>query len=79
MSNIWKFRNLEIEMLKAQVTRKMIAKELGISYQSVGNKINNIKPFYREEMFKIKALLKTDMTLDDLFLLEKIEVKNDRL
>jgi len=71
----YKFKNLEIEMLRSDMTRRKLAKQIGVSYNTISNKINNAKPFYREEMFKIKDCLKSQLTLDELFLLEEVEGK----
>jgi transcriptional regulator with XRE-family HTH domain len=80
---IRKFKNLEIEMIRSGITRKDIAKALNITYTTISYKINNTKPFYRDEMFKIKELLKTNLSLDELFLIDENynekEVKNGRL
>jgi plasmid maintenance system antidote protein VapI len=75
---IWsyRFKNLEIEMIRANITRKNMAQKLGVSYNTMSNKINNLKPFTREEMFKIKEILKSKLSLDLLFKLEEVEDKN---
>jgi plasmid maintenance system antidote protein VapI len=75
---IWsyRFKNLEIEMIRANITRKNMAQKLGVSYNTMSNKINNLKPFTREEMFKIKEILKSKLSLDLLFKLEEVEDKS---
>lgn len=78
MIEIWsyRFKNLEIEMIRANITRKNMAQKLGVSYNTMSNKINNLKPFTREEMFKIKEILKSKLSLDLLFKLEEVEDKS---
>lgn len=72
MIRIWKYKNLEIEMLRENITRKELATQLNISYQSVNNKINHTKPFTCDEMFEVKKILKSNLILDDLFKLEEV-------
>lgn len=62
-----KFKNLEAEMVRKDVSRAELAKELNISYRSLGLKINAVRNFKDDEMFAIKRILKTDLSLDDLF------------
>lgn len=62
-----KYRALEAEMLKKNIKRKDLAKLLRISYGTMNNKLNCIRPFNDGEMFEIKKILKTDLYLDDLF------------
>lgn len=54
------------------MTRKELAAQLRISYQSVNNKINHSKPFTCDEMFEVKKILKSNLILDDLFKLEEV-------
>jgi len=63
-------------MIRANITRKNMAQKLGVSYNTMSNKINNLKPFTREEMFKIKEILKSKLSLDLLFKLEEVEDKS---
>jgi Trp operon repressor len=72
----YKFKNLEIEMLRSDMTRRKLAKQIGVSYNTISNKINNLKPFTREEMFQIKEILKSKLSLDLLFKLEEVEDKS---
>lgn len=59
--------NLIAEMKRREVSREDIASTLDISLNSVHKKITGQREFKCDEMFKLKKLLNTDLTLDELF------------
>lgn len=61
------YKNLEIELLKADVSRRELAKELGITYGTMGTKMRGTADFTRTECFKIKEFLNSELTIDELF------------
>jgi Trp operon repressor len=65
--------NLECEMLKSRISRRDLAKKLTVSYQTITNKLNRTTQFTRDEMYSIKQILNTDVSLEELFELEEIK------
>jgi hypothetical protein len=65
--------NLECEMLKSRISRRDLANKLTVSYQTLTNKLNRTTQFTRDEMYSIKQILNTDVSLEELFELEEIK------
>lgn len=61
------FVNLIIEMKKKKVSQMDLAKLLGISQNSVCQKINGESDFKSEEMFAIRDTFFPNLTLEYLF------------
>jgi plasmid maintenance system antidote protein VapI len=61
------FPNLKAEMARNNIKSMTLAEILGISYDSVINKINGKTDFTRSEIFKIRDTLFPDLSLDYLF------------
>ena len=61
------FPNLKAEMARTCKKYNDIAEILGISYDSVMNKINGKTEFTRSEIFKIRDTLFPDLSLEYLF------------
>lgn len=61
------FPYLRGEMAKRMYTVSKMSKDLGISICSLSTKLNGKYPFTLNEAKKIKELLGTDMSLDELF------------
>lgn len=65
------YRNLEAELLRANIIKAELAANIGISGQSLNNKLRRKTEFTLEEMDKIKAelvkLTGVEFTLDYLF------------
>ena len=70
-----KFYNLETEMLKAQISRKELAKTLNLSEWGLNNKLKGRNEFKLSEMEKIREALSfingEKLKLDYLFEREK--------
>jgi hypothetical protein len=60
-------------MLKSRISRRDLAKKLTVSYQTLTNKLNRTTQFTRDEMYSIKQILNTDVSLEELFELEEIK------
>lgn len=65
------YRNLEAELIRANLLKVELAANLGISIQSLNNKLKRKTEFTLDEMDRIKLELKKitgqDFTLDYLF------------
>ncbi len=61
------FPNLRAEMARKNIKYVAIAEILGISYDSVINKISGKTDFTRSEIFKIRDILFPDLSLEYLF------------
>lgn len=65
------YRNLEAEFLRAGIDKAALTKELGISMQSLNNKLKQKTEFTLAEMDGIKSYLQDktlqEFTLDYLF------------
>lgn len=63
-------RLLKAEMVKKNMTITKLASEIGISEKTLRNKINGDTDFTLPEAQAIRRILKSEMTLDDLFATE---------
>jgi plasmid maintenance system antidote protein VapI len=61
------FPNLRAEMARKNIKCITLAETLGISYDSVINKINGKTEFTRVEIFKIRDTFFPDLSLEYLF------------
>lgn len=61
------FPNLKAEMARNNIKATNITEALGISYDSVINKMNGKTDFTRVEIFKIKKQFFPDLELEYLF------------
>ena len=61
------FRNLKAEMVRKQITGKMIAEHLGINPATVSAKIRNSNRLTVEEAQKIRETFFPEFTFDYLF------------
>lgn len=61
------YPNLELEMVRTRITREDVAHALGKSYQTVHAKMVGDIGFTLDEAFAVKNLLKTEMSLEELF------------
>ncbi|MBO5099010.1 MAG: XRE family transcriptional regulator [Clostridia bacterium] len=64
------YANLELEMIKANVNKRMIANALHIHENSVLNKFSGKTPFTIAEAFETKKQFFPDLDLDYLFATE---------
>lgn len=61
------FKNLEVEMVKAGFSKSKLANALGVSYVTLLLRMDGSRDFKLGEMQKIKMLLQSKLTLDELF------------
>lgn len=61
------YRNLKAIMVQVNISEEQLAQQLGITKQSLRNKINGITDFKISEAFKIKSNLNIIITLEELF------------
>lgn len=65
------YPNLKAEMARLGMTQQDLATSIGITYQALNAKINRRKSFTLDEAKKIQLVLKTKITLDNLFKAEE--------
>ena len=61
------YPNLEVEMVKARMMRKDLAKRLGMTPTTLSMKLNGKSNISLEEGVAIKREIKTDLKLEELF------------
>jgi DNA-binding XRE family transcriptional regulator len=61
------FRNLEAEMVRKGVSKKEMAALIGVSYNTIRNKINGKQKFLYDEAFKIREHFFPELSLEYLF------------
>jgi len=61
------FRNLEAEMVRKGVSKKEMAALIGVSYNTMRNKINGKQKFFYDEACKIREHFFPELSLEYLF------------
>lgn len=61
------YPNLRAEMARKNIKSVVVAETLGISYDTMSNKMNGKSDFTRTEIFKIRDEFFPDLTLEYLF------------
>lgn len=64
-------RNLKAEMVRRNKTINQLALEIGVSEKTLRNKINGDTDFTLPEAQTIRRILEPDLSLDELFEIEK--------
>ena len=65
---------LEIALIKSKVTKKELAKKLGISLQTLYNKMGNSVEFKASEIFKTSKILNlSDSEKEDIFFAQVVD------
>ena len=64
-------RNLRAEMVKKNKTIYQLASDIGVAEKTLRNKINGDTDFTLPEAQEIRKILKSDLTLDELFQTEE--------
>lgn len=64
-------RNLKAEMVRRNKTINQLALEIGVSEKTLRNKINGDTDFTLQEAQTIRRILEADLSLDELFEIEK--------
>lgn len=67
------FPNLRAEIARLDISSKQLAKDLGMAYDSLNNKLNGRTEFTRLEMFKLKKSFFPYCSVDYLFTEECIK------
>ena len=60
-------KNLRAEMVKAEMTQRVLSRITGISISALSKKINGGSEFTFRECRQIKEALKSEMSIDELF------------
>lgn len=61
------FRNLELEIFRTGLSKKEIAAALDMTYNTFLLKLSGKAYFTLDEAMKLKDLLKTDLSIEELF------------
>lgn len=61
------YPNLRAEMARAGLTITNLAQLMDVSIPTLSNKLNGKKDFSLKDAFKIKKILRTDVSIDELF------------
>lgn len=61
------FRNIELEIFKSGLSKKEIAAELGMTYNTFLLKLSGKAYFTLDEAMKLKVILKSDLPIEELF------------
>lgn len=69
-------RTLRAEMVREKITITQLASEIGVSEKTLRNKINGDTDFTLPEAQAIRRILKSKLTLDELFATEDEGGKN---
>lgn len=68
---------LEVAIKRAGLTKRAIAKKLGISEMGFYKKVNNITEFKASEIYKLTKILKLK-DKDDIFFTQQVELNSTR-
>ena len=61
------FKNIELEIFKSGLSKKEIAAELGMTYNTFLLKLSGKAYFTLDEAMKLKAILKSELSIEELF------------
>lgn len=61
------FKNLLVEMMRKDITKRMIAQELHKSYETIKNRFKGKTQWKENEMFGIRDKFFPDQTIEYLF------------
>ena len=61
------YKRVEAQLILSGLTRKDLAKELGISYNTLLLKLRRVAPFTLDEAFKVKQVTHATENIDVLF------------
>ncbi len=61
------FHNLDIELTKARMTRRELAKSIGVTPTTMSLKLNGKSSISLKECIDIKKILQSELTIEDLF------------
>lgn len=61
------YRTLVTEIIAQELLREQVAAGIGVSYNTLNNKLRGHTPFTLDEAIALKALLDYDGTVEELF------------
>ncbi len=61
------FHNLDVELVKARMTRSELAKSIGVTPTTLSLKLNGKSSISLKECIDIKKILRSELTIEDLF------------
>ena len=70
------YRILEAEIVRKGLNKKILAKDLGMSYGTLLAKLKGEYSFTLDEAIKFKKVVHVDMTIDDLFARSQKAISN---
>ncbi|WP_300736891.1 helix-turn-helix transcriptional regulator [uncultured Dubosiella sp.] len=65
--------NLRYELMVKGVSQKLLAQKIGMGSTTISEKMNGKQDFKLKECLEIKKILKTDLTVDELFAWKDVE------
>lgn len=65
--------NLRYELMVKGISQKLLAQKIGIGLTTISEKMNGKQDFKLKECLEIKKILKTDLTVDELFAWKDVE------
>lgn len=70
------YRTLVTEIIAQEMRREEVAAGIGVSYNTLNNKLRGHTPFTLDEAMTLKALLDYDGTLEELFAKREADPEN---
>lgn len=61
------YKQVEVALLISNISKKELAKKLGISYNTLLLKLRGVSKFTLDEAFMVKGLLGLEESIDELF------------
>lgn len=65
--------NLRYELMVKGISQKLLAQKIGMGLTTISEKMNGKQDFKLKECLEIKKILKTDLTVDELFAWKDVE------
>lgn len=65
--------NLRYELMVKGISQKLLAQKIGMGLTTISEKMNGKKDFKLKECLEIKKILKTNLTVDELFAWKDVE------
>lgn len=66
------YSNIEMLIFKRKLSKKLIAEKLGITYRTLLLKLNGKASFTLNEAMKLKEILNTELSIEELFDRDKV-------
>lgn len=65
--------NLRYELMVKGISQKLLAQKIGMGLTTISEKMNGKQDFKLKECLEIKKILKTNLTVDELFAWKDVE------